>query len=189
MTSRFPLLGDEKAVSPVIGVILMVAITVILAAVIGTFVLGLGQQVGKTTPQSSFSFDFDDTNIGSADTLTVNHDGGDSIPAGQITFTVTGATAIDADGTPSLGASFVSANAWSDFTALGESDKVKAGSSAGLTDSQFEDENGNVLPHDGGDADSDAKHIELESATVKVVWTSDDGQNSAVLATFEGPDA
>lgn len=32
----------SRAVSPVIGVILMVAITVILAAVIGTFVLNLG---------------------------------------------------------------------------------------------------------------------------------------------------
>ena len=36
---------DSRAVSPVIGVILMVAITVILAAVIGTFVLGLGDSV------------------------------------------------------------------------------------------------------------------------------------------------
>ncbi|MCU4740523.1 type IV pilin N-terminal domain-containing protein [Natronoglomus mannanivorans] len=34
---------DERAVSPVIGVILMVAITVILAAVIAAFVLDLGQ--------------------------------------------------------------------------------------------------------------------------------------------------
>jgi len=40
-------------VSPVIGVILMVAITVILAAVIGTFVLGLGDQVQNTTPRAS----------------------------------------------------------------------------------------------------------------------------------------
>ncbi|MFC7326051.1 type IV pilin [Halorubrum rutilum] len=36
---------NERAVSPVIGVILMVAITVILAAVIGTFVLGLGDSI------------------------------------------------------------------------------------------------------------------------------------------------
>jgi len=36
------LFADEDAVSPVIGVILMVAITVILAAVIGAFVLGFG---------------------------------------------------------------------------------------------------------------------------------------------------
>jgi flagellin-like protein len=37
--------GDNRGVSPVIGVILMVAITVILAAVIGTFVLGLGEDI------------------------------------------------------------------------------------------------------------------------------------------------
>jgi len=39
----FKTADDERAVSPVIGVILMVAITVILAAVIGAFVLDLGQ--------------------------------------------------------------------------------------------------------------------------------------------------
>lgn len=37
-----------RAVSPVIGVILMVAITVILAAVIGSFVLELGGNVGNS---------------------------------------------------------------------------------------------------------------------------------------------
>jgi len=42
---RYTETTDDSAVSPVIGVILMVAITVILAAVIGTFVLGLGEQV------------------------------------------------------------------------------------------------------------------------------------------------
>lgn len=42
------LFADDRAVSPVIGVILMVAITVILAAVIGTFVLGLGDSVNKS---------------------------------------------------------------------------------------------------------------------------------------------
>jgi flagellin-like protein len=41
------LFGDDRGVSPVIGVILMVAITVILAAVIGTFVLGLGDQISQ----------------------------------------------------------------------------------------------------------------------------------------------
>ena len=39
---------EESAVSPVIGVILMVAITVILAAVIGAFVFGMGGSVKKT---------------------------------------------------------------------------------------------------------------------------------------------
>lgn len=38
----------DDAVSPVIGVILMVAITVILAAVIAAFVFGMAGNVGKT---------------------------------------------------------------------------------------------------------------------------------------------
>jgi flagellin-like protein len=46
---------EDRAVSPVIGVILMVAITVILAAVIGTFVLNLGDNV-EANPQAGVSF-------------------------------------------------------------------------------------------------------------------------------------
>ncbi len=58
---------DDTAVSPVIGVILMVAITVILAAVIGTFVLGLGDDVSETA-QAGVTFDYDgDNNV----TMTV----------------------------------------------------------------------------------------------------------------------
>jgi len=69
-------LSDDRAVSPVIGVILMVAITVILAAVIGTFVLGLGDQVQQTTPQATFDFDYA---AGNTDVVVVTHEGGDTI--------------------------------------------------------------------------------------------------------------
>lgn len=55
------LFGDDRGVSPVIGVILMVAITVILAAVIGTFVLGLGDQLGSNA-NAGVSVDKTDTN-------------------------------------------------------------------------------------------------------------------------------
>ena len=74
------LFDDDSAVSPVIGVILMVAITVILAAVIGTFVLGLGSNV-QSAPTTQFSFDY---NSG-ATAVDITHDGGDSIdPANLI---------------------------------------------------------------------------------------------------------
>jgi len=49
---------DERAVSPVIGVILMVAITVILAAVIATFVTGLGGSVDQSV-QAGATAQFD----------------------------------------------------------------------------------------------------------------------------------
>lgn len=51
-----------EAVSPVIGVILMVAITVILAAVIGTFVLGLGEGV-SATPSAGITSDASPTEV------------------------------------------------------------------------------------------------------------------------------
>jgi flagellin-like protein len=73
------LFADDDAVSPVIGVILMVAITVILAAVIGTFVLGLGSQIETTEPQSTFTFEENND-----DSITVTHDGGQPVDADNV---------------------------------------------------------------------------------------------------------
>jgi len=63
------LIQDDDAVSPVIGVILMVAITVILAAVIATFVLGLGDSLSNQAPQASFSCDDGNVTMSSGDDL------------------------------------------------------------------------------------------------------------------------
>ncbi|AUX10680.1 flagellin [Halalkaliarchaeum desulfuricum] len=73
---------DREAVSPVIGVILMVAITVILAAVIGTFVLGLGDQVGDTAPNSQF--DSSESIEGDVITVTFTHQGGDAVEGAEL---------------------------------------------------------------------------------------------------------
>ncbi|OYR51581.1 type IV pilin [Halorubrum sp. Ea8] len=80
--------SDDRAVSPVIGVILMVAITVILAAVIGTFVLGLGDSLGDSQPTAQL--DAEITDIGADDTanLTIEHGGGDRIDAGAMRIVV-----------------------------------------------------------------------------------------------------
>ena len=73
------LLSDDDAVSPVIGVILMVAITVILAAVIGAFVLDFGGQ--ESPPQVQWSWSDE-----SGGDVTLKHGGGDNVNnPGQIT--------------------------------------------------------------------------------------------------------
>jgi len=82
------ILDDDRGVSPVIGVILMVAITVILAAVIGTFVLGLGDSL-QQAPQATLnaedaSADYDPANESGASldgyqAFTISQDGGDAI--------------------------------------------------------------------------------------------------------------
>ncbi len=65
---------NEEAVSPVIGVILMVAITVILAAVIAAFVFGMGTP--HQAPQASIVISSASSASGN---ITLTHDGGDSI--------------------------------------------------------------------------------------------------------------
>ena len=73
--------SNSRGVSPVIGVILMVAITVILAAVIATFVLGLGEQVSDTSPTASWSSSQGDniTNDTTDVVVEFRHTGGTSI--------------------------------------------------------------------------------------------------------------
>ena len=83
--------SDDQGVSPVIGVILMVAITVILAAIIGTFVLGLGQNT-QAAPQASLavsdaSDDLRDDGTNQA-ALSIRHDSGDGLQLDEIRIVV-----------------------------------------------------------------------------------------------------
>ena len=93
--SRITTESTDRAVSPVIGVILMVAITVILAAVIGVFVLGLADDLGDGPTQATLSFDTDTD----GDNLIITHDGGDSLELvdGDYDIIVNGSTVSDFD--------------------------------------------------------------------------------------------
>lgn len=84
----------DRAVSPVIGVVLMVAITVILAAVTGTFVLDVGQSVQQTGPLVSMTIrdaqaDYDPTtDTGLDDFIVIEHQSGDDLDAGRLRIVV-----------------------------------------------------------------------------------------------------
>ena len=83
---------DERGVSPVIGVILMVAITVILAAVIASFVLGFGDSVNETVQAGVDVSENDDGTAtvtwiseGTASSLEVSVEGVDgNVTLGQV---------------------------------------------------------------------------------------------------------
>lgn len=87
MENKKSLKNDKRAVAPVIGVILMVAITVILAAVIAAFVFGMGAP--PTAPELYFSnlkCDSDNDKI----TATVVGSGNVSATSLTITYSVEG---------------------------------------------------------------------------------------------------
>ncbi len=156
-------LDDDRAVSPVIGVILMVAITVILAAVIGTFVLGLGDQVSQTTPQASFSFDYDrDADGAGNDTLEISHNGGDTLTRNEVNVSISGASPDPVNGQET----------WDNISS-GSGD-ISAGSTATVSNSNLGLGN---------------QTLTLDSATVRVVWQAAEGDSSAQLGTWSGPNA
>jgi len=80
---------NEEAVSPVIGVILMVAITVILAAVIAAFVFNLGGSQDKAPTASIVASNNPDTQTYD---LKISHKGGDMLKAGDYKLSVVSAT-------------------------------------------------------------------------------------------------
>ena len=80
---------DKKGVSPVIGVILMVAITVILAAVIASFVFGMGSQVkGAPSVRLMLEDNGDMIDDGNDTLFNVTHYGGDALVLDEIKLQV-----------------------------------------------------------------------------------------------------
>jgi flagellin-like protein len=73
---------DDRAVSPVVGVALLIAITVILAAVIGFVVLDTST---STTEAPNARLTFTDNNP-----VTVSHEGGDSFDLENVVVKVNG---------------------------------------------------------------------------------------------------
>ena len=158
------LLDDDDAVSPVIGVILMVAITVILAAVIATFVLGLGEQVSQTSPNTSFSFDYEEVQSNEDDSWneTAQSSSDDAI----LTITHSGGPNIDAEQLGVAGSSINGSAQWDDTSQdpqYSAGDEISAG-------------------------DSVEYAIENDDR-ISVTWENEEGTESATLQNFIAPNA
>ena len=158
------LLHDDEAVSPVIGVILMVAITVILAAVIASFVLGLGSNT-TVAPQASFTFDYDSDATADGN-LTITHDGGKSVRADAVYlrgsgFEETGEKWLDiADGPYSESSAFATASGEKEGkSAIVSGDRVVV---TGVSDGDYE---------------------------ISVNWEAPNGDTTSTLADDKGPQA
>lgn len=98
MISRDKLNGlgeSNRAVSPVVGVALLIAITVILAAVIGFVVLDTTDAENAASTDARMDF----TEIGGDATtngVTIAHEGGDKISENNLAVKVNGVEAADA---------------------------------------------------------------------------------------------
>ncbi|WP_435359323.1 type IV pilin [Haloarchaeobius sp. DFWS5] len=151
---------EEDAVSPVIGVILMVAITVILAAVIGAFVLNIGGNQ-ESAPQANWEFSYDKSAgadsaawDAAGETVTIKHNGGGTVDNSTLTFSVSGTT-VNSTAGETRWASSPGITSWS------------AGSSA------------TVEHASGSDWSSGDKVI--------ITWTASSGDSSQIIAEDQLP--
>ena len=73
---------NQDAVSPVVGVMLMLVVTIIIAAVVSAYAGGFGQNQAKT-PQATISGTYSQSSG-----MTISHDGGDVLSTNDIQFYV-----------------------------------------------------------------------------------------------------
>lgn len=151
--STHPANRTDRAVSPVIGVILMVAITVILAAVIGVFVLGLQDELGETAPTATLSFDDGDESENYQ--LILEHEQGDTLEIDELSVVVGGES-----------------EDLTEFENIDEGDTLSAGESIGLEVNSTEnvidetDEDNASLVHDpSGTQLIDDQSVEIVEVT------------------------
>jgi flagellin-like protein len=152
------LVADEEAVSPVIGVILVVAITVILAAVVGALALGVGGDQSRT-PAATFTWEYDD---GGSDTeLVVRATGGDRIrPKNAEAVLVMNCPSGDRD-----------------WLADESDDNIDAGDTFTVT-------TGSV----GSPPDNECQVGGFSPGeTVRLVWQAPQGDTATTLSTYEVP--
>lgn len=131
----------DRAVSEV------VAVTVVLAAVVGSFVLGLGSRVDqRNSPNVTFDISRTDLPDTQPNNTTITHTAGDDIQTERLT--VTGDVVTDGGQVSNL-----------ESTGLADG-TMSAGDSVEVGPSE-------------------------DSGTIRVVWTSTEGESSATLETFE----
>lgn len=76
------LLKSDRAVSAVISVVLLVAVTVILASVVSLFAVGLDEQARTDVPEVDFDFTY--TQSGGTTQVTISHEHGQNIDASDL---------------------------------------------------------------------------------------------------------
>ena len=155
---------DDSAVSPVIGVILMVAITVILAAVIASFVLGLGDSAAEPSPSPTIDSSLDN------DTLRLDVTGGDDFSASdaKIQASINGSDQFEVP-----------------MDANSTLDEVTAGDTIVFNNSNLLSSAGNVT-FNGIDVDSWDSSVgnagEIEEWEVKIIWNPADQDSDTIYS-------
>jgi flagellin-like protein len=175
---------DDRAVTPVVATVLLVAVVVLVGGVVGVYVFDIAAEAEQPPPQVAFTYDWDkDTR-----TLNITHASGDAFTDGN-----TGRLLVEIRDDDETGSNdFLVANrSWvDDDTAASpvQSFPVESGDSFVITGEN--DTSGDLnVEAAGSNVDNPTGEIHEPEVDdrVLVVWTADDGDQSAVVGEYVIP--
>jgi len=159
MDLQSPFTPDNRGVSAVIGVVLLVGLTVLLASAVSVIIFGFSDDLEDETPNMTPSFVFESNEV------AIDHNGGENIQEGEVVRIVvdtstSGISASDVSWGPNL-------NQIDPYTAevtgdIETGDRIAVIQSVASTD------------YNSGDQ-------------VRLAWSSQDVDSSSVVGTFSFP--
>ncbi|MHB9288741.1 type IV pilin [Halobacteriales archaeon Cl-PHB] len=150
---------DDRGVSQVIGVVLLVAITVVLAGTIAALVLGFGGSNPSQSPSFADDTSFDDRLGGNGQYLNVTHDGGAKLDPDHVRLAVDGATVSPGGADATLASNVFASQVGSEFVA---------------TDTLVVDRR--AFSNVGAN-----EHVDLTGATVRLVYSPGEAEETAII--------
>jgi len=158
---------DDAAVSPAIGVTIVVAVAVVLASTAAVSVVALGDGADDATPTANFTYEYSQVGNGN---LTMAYESGDRLDAGRIEVRAdVPFRPAPGNGTGSLSGQAVESYALDSDAGGGDwlSNPVEEGASFTVV----------------GDGST------LANGTIRIVWVEPSSDQPTVLGEWRGPDA
>jgi flagellin-like protein len=155
----------NRGVSPVIGVVILVGITAILAATIGVFALGFSEQQPTQAPQVAIVADYSERTTGNGEYLNLTFRSGDTVSRDNLSVAVSGAESSDG----------------SDATLV--TDPIQAQAPTRITSGTKVTIHQGHFSGTGGGA-----HLNLGDATLRLVWNPADDPESETYVIYRWPD-
>jgi len=153
-----------RGISPVIGVVILIGITAILAATIGVFALGFSDQQPTQAPQVAIVADYSERTTGNGEYLNLSFSSGETVYRDNLSVVVSGAKS--SDGTD----------------ATLDTDPIRAQASTRITSGT------QITIHQGHFSGTGGSHLDLSDATLRLVWNPTDEPESETYVIYRWPD-
>jgi len=159
--------GGDRAVSQVIGIVMLVGITVVLVGLTAVYMTGFSEETQEPAPRLAAETGFNTSLSGEGQYLNITHDGGEPIDTDRIYVKVSGAR-VDSGGEATYDGSVIADQAGDEFQAT---------ETISLNRTAFVDDTGSDLT--GSD------YLDLTDATVRIIWEIDRDDNDRTEIIYE----